>query len=68
MEAVAPQVGVGVFRQRLHWVEPDARTLQFGGLPYHFARCGAVTILDEGSNHPAWQWCTGCVWPGEAVT
>lgn len=64
---VGPQVGVGVFRRRLHFVDPDARTLKFGGMEYHFARCNSVTVLDTGSNHPAWLWCPNCVRPGEAV-
>lgn len=40
-------LGAGVFRQLLHVVDTDTRSIEFDGIPLWFARCGAACLLVE---------------------
>lgn len=53
------ELAAGVFRQMVHRVRPDARTIRFDGLTYSVADCGAVAVpTDEPRTD--WPMCRQC--------
>lgn len=52
----------GIFRDLIHRLDDDTRTIRHDGLTFWVAACGAVSVPTDRP-HPNWAWCDRC-WPG----
>ncbi|MEU4449507.1 hypothetical protein AB0K14_40640 [Actinosynnema sp. NPDC050801] len=58
---VDDDIAAGLFRDLVHRLDDDARTICHEGLTFWMAVCGAVSIPTERPD-PNWAWCVQC-WP-----
>ncbi|MFE9748265.1 hypothetical protein ACFYOT_25445 [Saccharothrix saharensis] len=57
----------GIFRNLIHRLDDEARTLRHEGLTFWVAVCGAVSVPTDRPCHD-WAWCGRCwpsLWPND---
>lgn len=58
---VDDDTAAGIFRDLIHRLDDDARTVRHDGLTFWVADCGAVVVPTDRPE-PSWEWCARC-WP-----